>query len=666
MFRNRRILGAAPLAVGLLFAAAGWMPAQDRAERRGAAGERIDVQSYTIDAEISPNTGTLVAKSTVRFVPVDEVTSATFELNNALNVSKVVDDAGKQIQASRTQQDFSVRLTFDHALPKGQPVNVTFFYDGKLTGNEDSPVYGVKFAAIHPDFSYLLYPARWFPVDGYSTDRFGADLRITVPTGYTVVGSGFDTQSAAGDKKLFTIKMEKHSFPGSIAVVKDAGTKVSEGGVTTTVYFRGPEADMAQPVGQEIGKQLSYFTSLYGVPPYANLTVVETEAGAPSGYAAPGMIFLAPKGIGRAPNARLIANNVSRQWWEEMLSPTTRNHLWLENGAATYSELLWVEHSAGAGAYETALRGEMVGALTMDNVPIMQSARLEDFSPELWALTGSKGAAALNMLRAIVGDQKFFATMKDFAQKNVWKSVNTDDFKKAIETTAGQDLGYFFIQWMESSGAPEFRLEYTVYRTEKGFRVMGKISQDLDTFRMPVTLRIETEGNPEEKQVEVVGTASEFSVDTFGKPKNVVIDPNNRVLRYSPDIRVAVAIRKGEQFAELSEFADALKEYRRALETKRNSSLAYYRIAEVEFLQNMFQQAANDFREALNGDEEPKWTIVWGHINLGKIFDITGQRDRAVNEYNQAIRTKDDTQGAQEEASKYLKTAYERQKRTEQ
>jgi len=248
----------------------------------------------------------------------------------------------------------------------------------------------------------------------------------------------------------------------------------------------------------------------------------------------------------------------------------------------------------------------------------------------------------------------------------VWKSVSTDDFKKVAETVSGQDLGYFFIQWAESSGAPEFRLEYTIYRTQKGFRVMGKISQDLDTFRMPVDLRIETEGNPEEKRIEVVGTASEFSVDTFGKPKKVIIDPNNRVLRYSNDIRVAVAIRKGEQFAELSEFAEALKEYRKALETTRNSSLAHYRIAEVEFLQNMFQQAANDFREALNGDEEPKWTVVWAHINLGKIFDITGQRDRAVNEYNQAIRTKDDTQGAQEEASKYLKTAYERQKRTEQ
>jgi hypothetical protein len=656
MFRNRLTFAAA-----LLVAAAPLMPAQ---ERRNT--DRIDIQQYIVDAEISPNTGTIAAKTTVEFIPIDDVTSATFELNNALNVSKVVDASGKQIQASRTQQDFSVRLTFDRALPKGQPVSITFFYDGKLTGNEDSPVYGVKFAAIHPDFGYLMYPARWFPVSGYSTDRFGADLKVTVPMGYTVLGSGLDSQQTTGDKKVFEVKMAKHSFPGSIAIVKDQGKKVSEGGVTTAVYFRGPEAEMADVTGQEIGKQMSYFTSIYGVPPSANLTVVETEAGAPSGYAAPGMIFLAPKGISRTPNGRLLANNVSRQWWEEMLSPLTRNHLWLENGPATYSELLWTEHTAGAGAFDTALRSEMVSALTMDNVPMLQSSRLEDYSPELWALTGSKGAATLNMLRAIMGDQKFFGLMKDFAQKNVWKSVSTEEFQKAAEAAFGADLGYFFIQWAESSGAPEFRLEYTIYRTEKGFRVMGKISQDLDTFRMPVTLRIETEGNPEEKQVEVVGTASEFSVDTFGKPKNVIIDPNAKVLRYGPDIRVAVAIKKGEQHAELSEFPDALKEYRRALETKRNSSLAYYRIGEVEFLQNMFQQAANDFRESLNGDEEPKWTIVWAHINLGKIFDITGQRDRAVNEYNQAIRTKDDTQGAQEEASKYLKTPYERQKRTEQ
>ena len=138
-----------------------------------------------------------------------------------------------------------------------------------------------------------------------------------------------------------------------------------------------------------------------------------------------------------------------------------------------------------------------------------------------------KGAAVLNMLRYVVGDENFFKILNQFSKDNTWKSVNTDDFRKAVETVTGKNLEYFFIQWIESSGTPEFKLEYTVYRVQKGFRVMGKIAQDLDTFRMPVDLKIETEGNPETTRVEVVGTSSEFSVDTFGKHKNIVIDLGN-------------------------------------------------------------------------------------------------------------------------------------------
>src|SRR5215471_18790937 len=143
---------------------------------------RINVEHYVINAEVQPRTQSLNGVVTVRFVPVDDnINSAIFELNNSLSVSKVVDASGRQIPASRSQQDFSVRLSFDQPLPKGKPYTVTFSYDGHLTGNEDSPVYGIKFAAIHDDFAYLMYPARWFPVNGYSTDRFAADMSITVP-----------------------------------------------------------------------------------------------------------------------------------------------------------------------------------------------------------------------------------------------------------------------------------------------------------------------------------------------------------------------------------------------------------------------------------------------------------------------------------------------------
>ena len=663
MLRDFRTRSSWPAVAGLLlFAGAQNTPAQER------RSNRIDVEQYTIDAEIAPSNSTFAARAAVRFTPVDDnIGSATFELNNALMTSRVVDEQGNQIPTTRNQTDSTIRLTFAQPLPKGKPVTITFEYDGRLTGTEESPVYGIKFAAIHPDFAYLMYPARWFPVSGYTTDRFAAELHITLPAGYTVLASGLDTKAAAGDKTTFNFKFSRSSFPGSIAVVKDAPVKVQSDGLTTSLYFRGPEAASAQPTGEMVGHMMAHFTGLFGIPPYANMTVIETEAGAPKGYAAPGLIFLAPNAIAPTLSVNVLANQVSRQWWEELVSPTTRNHLWITNGLAAYSELLWTEHDNGPGVMNTALKGVMVDSLTVDTVPIIQSSRLEDYSPELWALTGAKGATVLSMLRNMLGDEKFFESLKTFAQEDGWRPVNTDDFQKIVETVSKKDLGYFFTEWIESSGAPQFKLEYTVFREQqKGFRVMGKITQDLDTFRMPVDLKITTEGNPEEAKVEVVGTSSEFSVDTFGKPKTVEIDPNSMVLHYEPNIRVAVAIRKGEQFAELSEFGDALKEYQKALETNRTSSLAHYRMAEVYFLQQTWQSAINEFRESLNGDLDPKWTEVWAHINMGRIYDISGSRDRAVNEYNLAIRTKDNTQGAQAEAAKLLKTPYEKPKRVEQ
>ena len=113
-----------------IIAAAAQAPGQERRSR-------IDVDHYVIKAEINENTQTLAAKVAVRFIPLeDNVTAATFELNNALNVSRVVDDAGRQIPASRSQQDFTVRLNFDQPLAKGKPVTATFDYDGRLAGNK--------------------------------------------------------------------------------------------------------------------------------------------------------------------------------------------------------------------------------------------------------------------------------------------------------------------------------------------------------------------------------------------------------------------------------------------------------------------------------------------------------------------------------------------------
>ena len=165
-----------------MVAMASLLAAQDKDRGKKA---RIDVENYVINAEINPRTQAITANVQVRFVPLDgDVSSTSFELNNALNISRVVDDAGRQIPVSRSTQDASVRLNFPSALSKGKPATVTFTYDGRLTGEEDSPVYGIKFAAIQNDFAYLMYPARWFPVNDYTVDRYTADMHITVPSGF--------------------------------------------------------------------------------------------------------------------------------------------------------------------------------------------------------------------------------------------------------------------------------------------------------------------------------------------------------------------------------------------------------------------------------------------------------------------------------------------------
>ena len=269
------------------------------------------------------------------------------------------------------------------------------------------------------------------------------------------------------------------------------------------------------------------------------------------------------------------------------------------------------------------------------------------------------------MMRWVLGDETFFQILKDFIAKHSWKTMSTNDFRKTAEEVSGKNLEPFFIQWTESPETPEFSQEYTFYRlgANEGFRVIGKITQDMDTFRMPVELKVETEGEPEYATVDVSGPSSDFTIDTFGRPRRVVLDPKNRILRFDEKIRVRVEIRKGEQLVELGYYNEALTNYQNALDINRYNSLAHYRVAEVFLLQNNYQSSANEFREALNGDQEAKWTLVWSHINLGKIFDITGQRERAVNEYQLAIRTRDNTQNAQDEANRYLENPYRRKRR---
>ncbi len=651
---------------------------------------RIQVNDYAIQAVVSPQSHQLKAIARVKFTALDNITIATFELHNALRPTRVIDDAtGQPLTAERVSQDSTVRISLPNAMSKGASGSMTFEYEGTVQSADDSPVQGLKLAYVGDPFTYLLYAGRWFPMVGYGTNRFTATISVSVPKDYTVIGSGKQTAGAptefpaaepgpssrkaaarptvsklaipSGYKAYTFTYRERPSFPGTLLIAQYVPTKTSEGGLNLTVYTTAEHKALAVDYADAATKEFFYFTTTFG-PSFGNtLNVVEIPNDTVPSAWAPEIAALASRSFIGKLNYRLLANTISHQWWGTMVSPAAKNDWWLNDGFARYSEALYVEHVAGRAGFEEVIKDMSVGALAYVSVPLADVGKLDTFSPEFQSLTTDKGGVVLNMLRWIIGDQPFDNAMREFISQYAGKSVTVDDFRKVAEKASGQQLTWFFTQWLDSTGAPEFKNKYTVYRTDKGFRVVGEIQQDLDLFRMPVELKIDTDGKTETKRIEVQGTNSAYSVDTFGRPRKISIDPGNNVLQNSPELQVRTSILRGQQDVEQNDLTEALKEFQKALDVNRNSSLAHYRIADVFFLQHNYQSAANAYREALNGDGEPRWTDVWSHIQLGKIFDMTGQRERATNEYRQALQTNDNTQGALDEARKYLQSPFQPQ-----
>ena len=206
---------------------------------------------------------------------------------------------------------------------------------------------------------------------------------------------------------------------------------------------------------------------------------------------------------------------------------------------------------------------------------------------------------------------------------------------------------------------PQFKRTWAVYRTQTGYQVVGKIEQDLDIFRMPVEIRIYTEGRkPTNTRVDMTGTTADFTVDTITRPLKVVVDPGSRLLKYDDQTRVEVEMAKADQLVQQQAYLEAIKQYQEVLQLNKNSSLAHYRIGENLLRLRNYNAAVESFRDALNGDLQPKWVDVWSHLMLGRIFDLTGQRDRALNEYQRALQTNDNTQHAIDLANQYIQKPY--------
>jgi tetratricopeptide (TPR) repeat protein len=454
--------------------------------------------------------------------------------------------------------------------------------------------------------------------------------------------------------------VQKPSNQLSLVVAKVREKKFVAGKVPVHIFLSEEKSARTEAISQQLSSMLAYFTNALGPYPFSQLSVVEIADGVRDEMAGPGVIYL-PTDLLKGPKVSdpELARRVALQWWGLSVMPESPQDMMLADGIAFYEAAQYLE-SLSKDLYRDEILKLGVLAMKYENrAPISNAFTLGFRGEEYESIAGGKGAWVLYMLEDLLGKEKELTMLRDFAAGNMGKQVTVAQLLSKASAAAGRDLKWFFSQWIETTGVPEMEVDYTVYKESDGsFRVAGTVKQNLELFRMPMRVAVETKEKTEIQTVQLNGKVTKFDIRTPTKPIRVVLDPEQKLLRNSPEMEVSVHIALGYELFQKNQFLESIREYERAIKLHPRSSLAHFRLGEVFFEQLNTQSAGNAFRDALNGDLQPKWTEPLSHLYLGKIFDILGERERALAEYQKVINAKDNTLGAVDQAEKYSKEPF--------
>jgi aminopeptidase N len=627
---------------------------QQQAQDDQSDRPKIDVESYSVDVTLVPEKHWLSGKADIKFKQLDRKNYATFDLDRRLRIDRAT-IGGVDVRYRQFDIDSTVEIDLSNQQFSGSPV-LHIEYSGIVDPEENrhDPV----LAKVSDDSAFLLYEGKWFPTNGLYRDKADMRIKVHAPADWTLVadvpksGDGFASSQP--------------SYWGTIAAGKYATTTYKSESGDVTVHSLKGAPEVVKSMAESSGKIFDFYSRRFGSAPAPDLRIVEVQGANWTSQWSVGMLLVPSSELRKDFDVPTLAATIAHQWFPlKVAVKDPAADAWLMDGMSQFASLLYSEQTLPPAELQERVNKALVKAMSYEGTSsIRQAASLEKDSPEYRSLVEYKGAYILRMLRWVIGDENFDKLLSQYVQRFQNTPASTEAFEKLASEVAGGDLGYFFEQWLNGSGIPEFKLEYTVFRTKDGYKVLGQVKQDLDLFKMPVEFQVQTDGDPEYARVDVVGESSEFEVKTDRKPKSVAIDPKGRILRMAPDIRISVLVNRGEEFANDGKYNDAIDQYQKAVDIDAHNSLALFRMGEALFELGNLQAASGMFQEALNGDLKPKWVEVWAFINRGKIFDIRGQRERAVTEYQKAENTGDDSYGAQAEAVKYVKEPFRRAGKT--
>src|SRR5882724_2207426 len=645
-----------------------------RAQTQAVPGSRYDVTNYRMEVQLNPDEHTLRAGADITLVPQDATRSIVFELNGSLHVDSVEKD-GKALTGF--VQDAvgagalgpNVRIDLGQVVPAGQPATLRIHWSGALTSPEGGQLANKRLAYVGPEGSYLMYASRWFPFHDYAADRATSEITVIVPTGVQVGGISDEPVTPQSDKTgttRFRFVNKQPVLIGNFIAGQYVVKSLRYGKYELQFFVKPGSENRLSNYGESMGRALEFYTNQYGAPTFGSRFVVaQTDDEAIEAYSGPGILFLASRffDAGRPASDERLQREVAYQWWGQSIGLKSFDDAWISQGLAEWSAFALRESTLNGAQLDAAQREEQERALTFEQTSSIVRApgALDDQSAAYQSIILYKGAMVFRMLRETLGKDQFNDLLRQFLDQYRNKSASIDDFERLTSKVAGKNMRYFFAQWVEGTGVPEFSVDYQIIRTRAGkFRTRGTVRQNFENLHLPVELTLHSEGDSQTKILYLDGRSEDFDFESNGQPINAEVDPNDKILRISDELKISIVARRGIELFKEGQYAEAQQQLEAALKLDRNNAWIYYNLGLVYFEQKNWQLALDNFQAAIDGiSSKAEWIETWAHIKRGNAYDAKGDRNKAVYEYNKALQSGSNYDNAQAVAKKFISTPFD-------
>ncbi len=387
----------------------------------------------------------------------------------------------------------------------------------------------------------------WFPCHDSPHEKATSEVVARVPRGFTAVSNGrLVSKETRGGQSVFHWRMERpHAlYLISLAVGRFARVERRADGVPVIFYCEeGREEEAARGLGKT-AKALEFFSRMTGVsypyPQYSQVAAAEFPGGMENTTSTTQTdAVLIDKRAGLDTDLDLlVAHELAHQWFGDLVTCRDWSHAWLNEGFATYFEILFQAHDKGPDEADYELHRNAHLYFEEDARRYRRPVVCQSYRNP-WSLfdrhTYEKGAWVLHMLKRELGDEIWWRAVGEYLRRHKDQSVETGDFAAVLSEISGKNLEPFFDQWLHRPGYPVFRVRYdegsSPRRAVLWVHQTSAAGRDGEPFKVKAAFRFSGRGWEREFARELADKSQELSFALPGRPLNVEFDPEHVILK---------------------------------------------------------------------------------------------------------------------------------------